>query len=564
MRGTGTNLWIASMLLLAAATAARAGDDLVPGTRLELKVSSSGSEKLSFQSVGSFMIPTPGSPGDPALASPTLQILNPNTGESFTFDLPGTHWSTNSAGTAYNYRDNALVESGKVKSASLGARKLKVSGRKIGITLNENSQGELDVVLASGSFRYCARFADGSVRRDGPGVFSAKGAPPPSACLASTGTTTTSTTISQSTTTTLASTTTTQSPATTTTVTVPVTTTTMTIPLPPVGMLTFTISQGSSTCGGPGFSPPAAAPFSGEVDNKLGTKVGDLGTGCLYPGGGSANALPPVAIPAGATSVLAVTGVSSGVALTLGGSPGSGPGDCTLGAGPGMHCLNGAAGSDGNGTCSSDADCGQADACALDPNCFFGPPVPLPTPATPATSTCIVNVIAVDVSGAANLLTRATTLNASLAPQLYLTGDATSPCPQCVSGVCTAGQRQGMACSGGIGSVNTTVECPPSSTQFVGRLAVSLSPLTTGTATMTTPDGLFCPDQAQPGAFGRFSVRTITENGSPLLGTGSPFATTLAGIFCIPATGSDLVNALADLPGPAAISVSGTVSVQLF
>src|SRR5215469_1262660 len=53
------------------------------------------------------------------------------------------------------------------------------------------------------------------------------------------------------------------------------------IPLPPVGMLTFTITPGSSTCGGPAFSPPAAAPFSGEVDNKLGTKVGDLGTGCL-------------------------------------------------------------------------------------------------------------------------------------------------------------------------------------------------------------------------------------------------------------------------------------------
>jgi len=58
--------------------------------------------------------------------------------------------------------------------------------------------------------------------------------------------------------------------------------------------------------------------------------------------------------------------------------------------------------------------------------------------------------------------------------------------------------------------------------------------------------------------------RTIAESGAPLLGSlGSPLATTLAGVFCIPASGSDLVNAIADLPGPAAISVAGSVSIQL-
>jgi len=45
---------------------------------------------------------------------------------------------------------------------------------------------------------------------------------------------------------------------------------------------------------------------------------------------------------------------------------------------------------------------------------------------------------------------------------------------------------------------------------------VNLSPLTTGTTTLTDPAGLFCPDQANPGAFGRFSARTITETGVPL------------------------------------------------
>ena len=93
---------------------------------------------------------------------------------------------------------------------------------------------------------------------------------------------------------------------------------------------------------------------------------------------------------------------------------------------------------------------------------------------------------------------------------------------------------------------------------------MDLSPLTTGTTTLTDPAGLFCPDQANPGAFGRFSPRTITETGVPLGGLASPFATTVAGVFCIPATGSPLVNALADPPGPAAVSVSGMTSIQLF
>ena len=550
MNGTRKSLLLVSIAFLVTGTSAGATDQPVPGTRLILKVSASGREKLSFRSNGTFMIPPPGSPDDPTQAGASLQLLNPNTGESFTFDLPSSHWSVTPAGTQYKYRDQVPVESGKVKVAGIGTRRLNASGQKVGITLNESSQGELDVVLSSGSFRYCAAFADGAVKSDSPGVFSARGAPPPSACPAPSGTTTT-------------------------TVTVPLTTTTVTIPLPPLGMVAFTITPGSSTCGP--FVPPPAAPLSGEVDNKSGQKIADLGVDCLYVGAGTSGQ-PPAMIPDGSTSVLAVTGISSGVALTLSGSAGSGPADCTLGAGPGMRCLNGNLGTDGMGACSSDADCGdQKDACAPQPNCFFGPPIPVPVPGTPALSTCIVNAIATDASGAANLLTRETTLNASLAPEIYLTSDGASPCPQCcpstgmigssscTSGTCTAGDRQGMACSGGVGSKNTTVECPPESIRFVGRLAVNLSPLTTGTTTLTAdPAGMFCPDQAHSGAFGVGTPRTIRETGVPLGGLASPFATTVAGVFCIPATGSPTVNVLADLPGPAAVSVSGMTSIQLF
>ncbi len=52
--------------------------------------------------------------------------------------------------------------------------------------------------------------------------------------------------------------------------------------------------------------------------------------------------------------------------------------------------------------------------------------------------------------------------------------------------------------------------------------------------------------------------------GSPLgANLSNPFATTLAGTFCIPATGNGVVDGLSDLPGPGAVSVPGTTSLVL-
>ncbi len=110
---------------------------------------------LSFKSTGPFTPPTPGSGDDPSNVGASLQILNPGTSESFTFNLPQAHWSV--SGTTFRYVDSALVEAGKVKIAIIG-RILKVSGKKIGITLNEPTQGTLDAVFTTGSIRYCASF----------------------------------------------------------------------------------------------------------------------------------------------------------------------------------------------------------------------------------------------------------------------------------------------------------------------------------------------------------------------------------------------------------------------
>src|SRR5205823_1293961 len=84
-------------------------------------------------------------------------------------------------------------------------------------------------------------------------------------------------------------------------------------------------------------TPSPSSPFSGEVDSDTAgtTKIVDLGLGCLYAGGGNATIVPPERVPDGSTTVYAITGPG-----TLGGSAGTSPDDCSVGAGPGTHCVN--------------------------------------------------------------------------------------------------------------------------------------------------------------------------------------------------------------------------------
>jgi hypothetical protein len=545
-------LILGSVTLFLAAAPATAADQLVPGTRLVLKVTS-GKETLSFKSRGTFPLPTPGGADDPRQGEPTFQVVNPGTGESFTLGLPATHWTVAPSGTVFKYRDAAL-EDARVRIALVGGRLLKVSGKRTGITLDEPSQDALSAVLTTGSFRYCARFDGGSITRDEPGRFDARNAPPPAACPTPN---TTTTSIPATPTTSIVTPTTLTS---TTGISVTLTTTT-TPPLLSAGRLVFTTRAGSPSCGDPGLFPtPPAPPFSGRLDQLDGTKFADLGAGCLYTGGGAGNVLPPISIPDGGTSILDVAGLS-GLGLTLTASDGTGPADCTRGAGPGRHCTNGQPGTDGNGACAADADCGPpAGACDLDANCFFGPPIPVPAGAF---SVCILSVVRSDICGTASLLTRETTLQAGLGPRIYLTSDPSSPCPRCVSGRCTAGKRAGLPCSGGVGSKETTLECPPRDAQFAGRLVINIPSLSTATSSVSDPNGAFCPGQRHRGAFGVGQAMTITESGSPLLGSLDLFATTLAGTFCLPATRNVVIDANADVPGPGAISVAGTASVEL-
>src|SRR5262249_39551044 len=141
----------------------------------------------------------------------------------------------------------------------------------------------------------------------------------------------------------------------------------------------------------------------GEIDDANGTKIADLGLGCLYSGSAPGAG---ISLPDGFSSVLAITG-TTGTALTLGGSAGSGPADCSKGVSPTTHCVN----FNPAPACSADADChGPANSCAPDANCFFGPPTPVPMPDTPSLSICIMNVFATDACGVADLTAMTTTL----------------------------------------------------------------------------------------------------------------------------------------------------------
>jgi hypothetical protein len=133
--------------------------------------------------------------------------------------------------------------------------------------------------------------------------------------------------------------------------------------------------------GGAALSPPPAAPFSGEIDSDTAgtTTIVDLGLGCLYIGGGGATSVPPSRVVDGSTSVFGVAGTGAIVPLVA--SAGNGPvGNTNTGM-----------------ACTADANCGRgAGTCALDANCFFGPPLPI---VNAGLSTCVVNGIQTDGSG---------------------------------------------------------------------------------------------------------------------------------------------------------------------
>ena len=557
-------------LLLGAVTGALAADAPISGKKLVLRDTSS--PRLVFVSRDDVPGPTLTGSDDPTFFGAMLTVSSGG-GETVTVDLPASGWQAGGGGQVRTFRFRNSAAPGGISVVRsvviVPGRRLKISSRSPNISLDEPSQGSVTVILDSGTLRYCATFG-GAITRDQPGRFNARDAAAPGICPPRPTTTTTSssstssssspipTTTSSSVTSTTATSTTTSTSTTSTTTLVPG----CAPPLLPLGGIEFSIGAGAASCGGPAFTPPSAGPFTGRLEDGSANTIANLASSCLYVGGGLSNVFPPAHIPDGAVARLDVSGLA-GLGLALAASNGTGPTDCTRGAGPLRHCANGHPGTNGMGLCTTDAHCGGGTSnCVADANCFFGPPIPLPAQPA-ATSSCIVNVIGTDACGTADLLSGGSTLSVALLARLYLTSDGASPCPRCVSGTCTAGQRAGLPCGGGVGVQQTSIDCPPADTQYVGQLVVNPLALSTGSSVMSAPDGLFCPNQQTLGAFGLATARTIRETGSGLLGGPSLFSTTLAGIFCAPAAENPLIDQTENLPGPAAVSVPGTIGVCL-
>jgi hypothetical protein len=232
---------------------------------------------------------------------------------------------------------------------------------------------------------------------------------------------------------------------------------------------------------------------------------------------------------------------------------------------------------------TADPDCSTT-------GCNFGTPLPIPNPSIPTISTCVLNTFAAPSTGTLDLSTGVASFSVNLSSDIYLTGNLSQPCPRCSAsgtpsspgtGTCDRGPRATLACTT-TSSTGVTRDCPTGGSDanhpctpgggacidgsHVGVINVNLSPLTTGTATSTDAAGLFCANlgQTHAGCFGSSACRTITENGSPsgAITAGTPKSATLASTFCIASTGNGLVDASADLPGPGAVSLVGTVEAN--
>jgi hypothetical protein len=218
-----------------------------------------------------------------------------------------------------------------------------------------------------------------------------------------------------------------------------------------------------------------------------------------------------------------------------------------------------------------------------DAGCTFGAPLPITTPLY----LCVVNRFAAPVSGTLDVVAGTTDdFHFPLLSTVYFTNGygVSSVCPVCSAagtpanpgtGVCLHGARDGLPCHS-TDSTGLTTDCPPGGTCdpggscsdgsiLFGTIPVDLMPLTTGTATQTAADGLFCQDQltTAPGCWHRPTCRTIeahgTAAGSLVSGDAKPIG--LGAVFCVPASDSQLLNGTGGLPGPAATSIVGTARV---
>lgn len=391
-------------------------------------------------------------------------------------------------------------------------------------------------------------------------------------------------------------------------------------PISPAQTMQFTTSTATADyCGDAGLlSPGALGTSSGTVTTDTNSML-PLGAGCLYLGGGGST-VPGGLIPDGSQSNFDLTLACGTETVVAGRAPTNAAESrtCTKGAGPGKACINKLDNWPNLQSCTTDANCphtgpkqcsGGTNAgascvtdndasmpcsagggtcqptiapgsCVDTPNCLFGPPLPIPNGGL---GTCVVNTIGTDASGSIMPTTGDAQVTLPLRSHTFVkpgTQPDDKPCPTCEAGVCVGGQRDGLACTTTSTGELTTIDCPPIADggSYLPEFQVNLQKLTTGTSSKTNVNGIFCPSQQTFSAFGTqnrvfrpdgdplnppIKIVTITENGSPAgdVTDHAAHAATLAAAFCIPATGNGLIDGAADLPGPGAVSLPGTVQI---
>ena len=179
-------------------------------------------------------------------------------------------------------------------------------------------------------------------------------------------------------------------------------------------------------------------------------------------------------------------------------------------------------------TSATSADTGGSNLDCTSDGCFFGAPLPIPMPANPSLSNCVINTISGSASGTARCDTGAANVDFQLASATYLTGDvllrrctattdpnnvgrncstdadcpggtcaddsaAVQPCPICnpTTLLCNGGPKDGQACTPGtIATISdafpTSHDCdPPSAGGPLAILPIAFA-LTTGTSSATS------------------------------------------------------------------------------
>ena len=94
--------------------------------------------------------------GDPMVVGASLEVRNPVTLESSTLPLPAEGWSANATGTVLKFKNPDAPAGTAVKVAVIKASVLKVVATGTGITLDEATQGTIELALTVGTDRYCS------------------------------------------------------------------------------------------------------------------------------------------------------------------------------------------------------------------------------------------------------------------------------------------------------------------------------------------------------------------------------------------------------------------------